>query len=190
MANLMFSMVAMVQTKFVGGHGCARGGGGRRRAAGIFRSAGAADGYRSWHDGAGCALLGSRPAGGGQPHCLIVADAGRTGGVRADDIRHAVFASDRRSIWFGRARRTIGVAQYILARGIHHRLCHRHHSCPARCALPATPGRRCCSVWRSIWSIFRLLYAFILGNFGAPRMGAAGAPFASGLSFFCAVQCW
>ena len=28
-----------------------------------------------------------------------------------------------------------------------------------------------------------LLYAFILGNFGAPRMGAAGAPFASGLSF-------
>ncbi|HEV7356955.1 MAG TPA: MATE family efflux transporter [Steroidobacteraceae bacterium] len=28
-----------------------------------------------------------------------------------------------------------------------------------------------------------LLYAFILGNWGAPRMGAAGAPFASGLSF-------
>ena len=28
-----------------------------------------------------------------------------------------------------------------------------------------------------------LLYAFILGNFGAPRMGPAGAPFASGLSF-------
>jgi putative MATE family efflux protein len=28
-----------------------------------------------------------------------------------------------------------------------------------------------------------LLYAFILGKFGAPRMGAAGAPFASGLSF-------
>jgi putative MATE family efflux protein len=28
-----------------------------------------------------------------------------------------------------------------------------------------------------------LLYAFILGKFGAPRMGPAGAPFASGLSF-------
>jgi putative MATE family efflux protein len=28
-----------------------------------------------------------------------------------------------------------------------------------------------------------LLYTFILGKFGAPRMGAAGAPFASGLSF-------
>jgi Na+-driven multidrug efflux pump len=27
------------------------------------------------------------------------------------------------------------------------------------------------------------LYAFILGKWGAPRMGAAGAPFASGLSF-------
>src|SRR6202041_1119143 len=28
-----------------------------------------------------------------------------------------------------------------------------------------------------------LLYVFILGKWGAPRMGAAGAPFASGLSF-------
>jgi putative MATE family efflux protein len=181
-ANLMFSMVAMVQTKFVGGMGApsvAAVGAGQRvffalqallMAIGVGTTALVA---RSW--GAGQQEEASRMTssslmlGGLVGLVLMVFGmvfSHQIAGVFGLD-EHAAQLASRNIFWL--AAFIIGFAIDIILSS----------------ALRAAGNAWTPLLFGLAVNLVNLplLYAFILGKFGAPRMGAAGAPFASGLSF-------
>jgi putative MATE family efflux protein len=182
MSNLMFSMVAMVQTKFVGGMGApsvAAVGAGQRvffalqallMAIGVGTTALVA---RSW--GAGRQEEASRMTsaslmlGGLAGLGLMIfgmAFSHQIAGVFGLD-EHAAQLASRNIFWL--AAFIIGFAIDIILSS----------------ALRASGNAWTPLLFGLAVNLVNLplLYAFILGKFGAPRMGPAGAPFASGLSF-------
>src|SRR6202166_1399009 len=181
-ANLMFSMVAMVQTKFVGGMGApavAAVGAGQRvffalqallMAIGVGTTALVA---RSW--GAGRQEEASRMTSaslmlGGLVGLVLMifgmAFSHQIAGVFGLD-EHAAQLASRNIFWL--AAFIIGFAIDIIL------------SSALRAAGNAWPPLLFGLAVNLV--NLPLLYAFILGKWGAPHMGAAGAPFASGLSF-------
>jgi putative MATE family efflux protein len=181
-ANLMFSMVAMVQTKFVGGMGApsvAAVGAGQRvffalqallMAIGVGTTALVA---RSW--GAGRQEEASRMTSsslmlGGLVGLVLMifgmVFSHQIAGVFGLD-QHAAQLASRNIFWL--AAFIIGFAIDIILSS----------------ALRAAGNAWTPLLFGLAVNLVNLplLYAFILGKFGAPRMGAAGAPFASGLSF-------
>jgi putative MATE family efflux protein len=181
-ANLMFSMVAMVQTKFVGGMGApsvAAVGAGQRvffalqallMAIGVGTTALVA---RSW--GAGRQEEASRMTStslmlGGLVGLVLMifgmVFSRQIAGVFGLD-EHAAQLASRNIFWL--AAFIIGFAIDIILSS----------------ALRAAGNAWTPLLFGLAVNLVNLplLYAFILGKFGAPRMGAAGAPFASGLSF-------
>ena len=182
MSNLMFSMVAMVQTKFVGGLGApavAAVGAGQRvffalqallMAIGVGTTALVA---RSW--GAGQREEASRITSaslmfGGLVGLMLMI----FGMVFSRQIAQ-VFGLDQYSSQLA-ANNVFWLAAFIIGFAID--------------IILSSALRAAGNAWTPL--LFGLavnlvnlplLYAFILGKFGAPRMGPAGAPFASGLSF-------
>ena len=182
MSNLMFSMVAMVQTKFVGGMGApsvAAVGAGQRvffalqallMAIGVGTTALVA---RSWGAGqqeeAGRMTSASLMLGGLVGLVLMIfgmAFSHQIAGVFGLD-EHAAQLASRNIFWL--AAFIIGFAIDIILSS----------------ALRAAGNAWTPLLFGLAVNLVNLplLYAFILGKFGAPRMGPAGAPFASGLSF-------
>jgi putative MATE family efflux protein len=182
MSNLLFSMVAMVQTKFVGGMGApsvAAVGAGQRvffalqallMAIGVGTTALVA---RSWGAGqqeeASRITSSSLMLGGLVGLVLMVFGmvfSHQIAGIFGLDENAAQLAS-RNIFWL--AAFMIGFAVDIILSS----------------ALRAAGNAWTPLLFGLAVNLVNLplLYAFILGKFGAPRMGAAGAPFASGLSF-------
>jgi putative MATE family efflux protein len=182
MSNLMFSMVAMVQTKFVGAMGApsvAAVGAGQRvffalqallMAIGVGTTALVA---RSW--GAGRQEEASRITSSslmlGGLVGLVLMIFGMVFSQQIADVfgleEHAAQLASRNIFWL--AAFIIGFAIDIILSS----------------ALRAAGNAWTPLLFGLAVNIVNLplLYAFILGKFGAPRMGPAGAPFASGLSF-------
>jgi putative MATE family efflux protein len=181
-ANLMFSLVAMVQTKFVGGMGApavAAVGAGQRvffalqallMAIGVGTTALVA---RSW--GAGQREEASRITSSslvlGGLVGLIIMLFGMAFSRRIADI----FGLDEPTAQLA-SRNIFWLAAFIIGFAID--------------IILSSALRAAGNAWTPL--LFGvavnlvnlpLLYIFILGKFGAPRMGPAGAPFASGLSF-------
>jgi putative MATE family efflux protein len=182
MSNLLFSMVAMVQTKFVGGMGApsvAAVGAGQRvffalqallMAIGVGTTALVA---RSWGAGqqeeASRITSSSLMLGGLVGLVLMIFGmvfSHQIAGIFGLDENAAQLAS-RNVFWL--AAFMIGFAIDIILSS----------------ALRAAGNAWTPLIFGLAVNLVNLplLYAFILGKFGAPRMGAAGAPFASGLSF-------
>jgi putative MATE family efflux protein len=182
MSNLMFSMVAMVQTKFVGGMGApsvAAVGAGQRvffalqallMAIGVGTTALVA---RSWGAGrqeeASRITSSSLMLGGLVGLVLMIFGmvfSHQIAGIFGLD-EHAAQLASRNIFWL--AAFMIGFAIDIILSS----------------ALRAAGNAWTPLLFGLAVNLVNLplLYAFILGRFGAPRMGAAGAPFASGLSF-------
>jgi putative MATE family efflux protein len=181
-ANLMFSMVAMVQTKFVGGMGApsvAAVGAGQR----VFFALQAL----LMAIGVGTTALVARSWGAGQQEeaSRITSSSLMLGGlvglvlmIFAMVFSHqiaGVFGLDEHAAQLA-ARNIFWLAAFIIGFAID--------------IILSSALRAAGNAWTPL--LFGLavnlvnlplLYAFILGKFGAPRMGAAGAPFASGLSF-------
>ena len=181
-SNLMFSMVAMVQTKFVGSMGApavAAVGAGQRvffalqallMAVGVGTTALVA---RSW--GAGNREEASRITSaslmfGGMIGLMLMIFGMLFSHQIAD-----VFGLDEHAAGLA-ARNIFWLAAFIIGFAID--------------IILSSALRAAGNAWTPL--LFGLavnavnlplLYAFILGRWGAPKMGAAGAPFASGLSF-------
>ena len=181
-ANLMFSMVAMVQTKFVGGMGApsvAAVGAGQRvffalqallMAIGVGTTALVA---RSW--GAGQQEEASRITSSSLMLGGLVGLVLMIFGMVFSHQIAGVFGLDEHAAQLA-ARNIFWLAAFIIGFAID--------------IILSSALRAAGNAWTPL--LFGLavnlvnlplLYAFILGKFGAPRMGAAGAPFASGLSF-------
>ena len=181
-ANLMFSMVAMVQTKFVGGMGApsvAAVGAGQRvffalqallMAIGVGTTALVA---RSW--GAGQQEEASRITSSSLMLGGLVGLVLMIFGMAFSHQIAGVFGLDEHAAQLA-ARNIFWLAAFIIGFAID--------------IILSSALRAAGNAWTPL--LFGLavnlvnlplLYAFILGKFGAPRMGAAGAPFASGLSF-------
>ena len=191
MANLMFSMVAMVQTKFVGGLGApavAAVGAGQRvffalqallMAIGVGTTALVA---RSW--GAGKQEEASRIASSSLMLGGVVGLVLMTFGMVFSHQIAGVFGLDEPTAQLA-SRNIFWLSAFIIGFAID--------------IILSSALRAAGNAWTPL--LFGLavnlvnlplLYTFILGNFGAPRMGPAGAPFASGLSFLLcgAVLVW
>jgi putative MATE family efflux protein len=181
-ANLMFSMVAMVQTKFVGSMGApavAAVGAGQRvffalqallMAIGVGTTALVA---RSW--GAGQREEASRITSASLMFGGLVGLVLMIFGMLFSHQIAEVFGLDENAAQLA-ARNIFWLAAFIIGFAID--------------IILSSALRAAGNAWTPL--LFGLavnlvnlplLYAFILGNWGAPRMGAAGAPFASGLSF-------
>jgi len=181
-ANLMFSMVAMVQTKFVGSMGApavAAVGAGQRvffalqallMAIGVGTTALVA---RSW--GAGQREEASRITSASLMFGGLVGLVLMIFGMLFSHRIAEVFGLDENAAQLA-ARNIFWLAAFIIGFAID--------------IILSSALRAAGNAWTPL--LFGLavnlvnlplLYAFILGNWGAPRMGAAGAPFASGLSF-------
>jgi putative MATE family efflux protein len=181
-SNLMFSMVAMIQTKFVGGLGApavAAVGAGQRvffalqallMAIGVGTTALVA---RSWGAGqreeASRITSSSLMLGGLVGFFLMI-----FGMVFSRQIAQ-VFGLDAHASQLA-ANNVFWLAAFIIGFAID--------------IILSSALRAAGNAWTPL--LFGLavnlvnlplLYAFIFGKFGAPQMGAAGAPFASGLSF-------
>ncbi|MGO9931000.1 MAG: MATE family efflux transporter [Steroidobacteraceae bacterium] len=182
MANLMFSMVAMVQTKFVGGMGApavAAVGAGQRvffalqallMAIGVGTTALVA---RCW--GAGQQEEASRVTSSSLMLGGLVGLVLMTFGTLFSHQIAAIFGLDEPAAQLA-SRNIFWLSAFIIGFAID--------------IILSSALRAAGNAWTPL--LFGLavnlvnlplLYAFILGNFGAPRMAAAGAPFASGLSF-------
>jgi putative MATE family efflux protein len=182
MSNLMFSMVAMVQTKFVGGLGApavAAVGAGQRvffalqallMAIGVGTTALVA---RSW--GAGQREEASRITSASLMLGALVGLVLMVFGMLFSQQIAGVFGLDEHSTQLA-SRNIFWLAAFIIGFAID--------------IILSSALRAAGNAWTPL--LFGLavnlvnlplLYAFILGNWGAPQMGAAGAPFASGLSF-------
>jgi putative MATE family efflux protein len=182
MSNLMFSMVAMVQTKFVGGLGApavAAVGAGQRvffalqallMAIGVGTTALVA---RSW--GAGQREEASRITSASLMLGALVGLVLMIFGMLFSHQIAGVFGLDEHSTQLA-SRNIFWLAAFIIGFAID--------------IILSSALRAAGNAWTPL--LFGLavnlvnlplLYAFILGNWGAPQMGAAGAPFASGLSF-------
>ena len=181
-ANLMFSMVAMVQTKFVGSMGApavAAVGAGQRvffalqallMAIGVGTTALVA---RSW--GAGQREEASRITSASLMFGGLVGLVLMIFGMLFSHQIAEVFGLDEHSAQLA-SRNIFWLAAFIIGFAID--------------IILSSALRAAGNAWTPLLfglavNIINLplLYAFILGNWGAPRMGAAGAPFASGLSF-------
>jgi putative MATE family efflux protein len=181
-ANLMFSTVAMIQTKFVGGMGApsvAAVGAGQR----VFFALQAL----LMAIGVGTTALVARAWGAGQPEeaSRITSSSLMLGGLVGLVIMvFGMTFSHQIASLFGlesateqlAARNIFWLSTFIVGFAID--------------IILSSALRAAGNAWTPL--LFGLavnlvnlplLYAFILGNFGAPRMGPAGAPFASGLSF-------
>src|ERR1700688_4314858 len=184
-ANLMFSMVAMVQTKFVGGMGApavAAVGAGQRvffalqallMAIGVGTTALVA---RSW--GAGQREEASRITSASLMFGGLVGLVLMNFGMLFSHQIAEVFGLDENAAQLS-SRNIFWLATFIIGFAID--------------IILSSALRAAGNAWTPL--LFGLavnlvnlplLYAFILAKFGAPRMGAAGAPFALGLSF---LQC-
>ena len=182
MSNLMFSMVAMVQTKFVGNLGApavAAVGAGQRvffalqallMAIGVGTTALVA---RSW--GAGQREEASRITSASLMLGALVGLVLMVFGMLFSQQIAGVFGLDEHAAQLA-SRNIFWLAAFIVGFAID--------------IILSSALRAAGNAWTPL--LFGLavnvvnlplLYAFILGNWGAPRMGAAGAPFASGLSF-------
>jgi putative MATE family efflux protein len=182
MSNLMFSMVAMVQTKFVGSLGApavAAVGAGQRvffalqallMAIGVGTTALVA---RSW--GAGQREEASRITSASLMLGALVGLVLMVFGMLFSHQIAGVFGLDEQAAQLA-SRNIFWLAAFIIGFAID--------------IILSSALRAAGNAWTPL--LFGLavnlvnlplLYAFILGNWGAPRMGAAGAPFASGLSF-------
>jgi putative MATE family efflux protein len=181
-SNLMFSMVAMVQTKFVGSMGApavAAVGAGQRvffalqallMAIGVGTTALVA---RSW--GAGQREEASRITSASLMFGGLVGLALMIFGMLFSHQIAEVFGLDENAAQLA-SRNIFWLAAFIIGFAID--------------IILSSALRAAGNAWTPLLfglavNIVNLplLYAFILGNWGAPRMGAAGAPFASGLSF-------
>jgi putative MATE family efflux protein len=181
-SNLMFSMVAMVQTKFVGGMGApsvAAVGAGQRvffalqallMAIGVGTTALVA---RSW--GAGQREEASRITSASLMFGGLVGLVLMIFGMVFSHQIAEVFGLDENAAQLA-SRNVFWLATFIIGFAID--------------IILSSALRAAGNAWTPLLfglavNIVNLplLYAFILGNWGAPRMGAAGAPFASGLSF-------
>jgi putative MATE family efflux protein len=181
-SNLMFSMVAMVQTKFVGSMGApavAAVGAGQRvffalqallMAISVGTTALVA---RSW--GAGQREEASRITSASLMFGGLVGLVLMIFGMLFSHQIAEVFGLDQNSAQLA-SRNIFWLAAFIIGFAID--------------IILSSALRAAGNAWTPL--LFGLavnlinlplLYAFILGNWGAPRMGAAGAPFASGLSF-------
>jgi putative MATE family efflux protein len=181
-SNLMFSMVAMVQTKFVGSMGApavAAVGAGQRvffalqallMAIGVGTTALVA---RSW--GAGQREEASRITSASLMFGGLVGLVLMIFGMIFSHQIAEVFGLDENAAQLA-SRNIFWLATFIIGFAIDIIL---------SSALRAAGNARTPLLFGLAVNIVNLplLYAFILGNWGAPRMGAAGAPFASGLSF-------
>jgi putative MATE family efflux protein len=181
-ANLMFSMVAMVQTKFVGGLGApavAAVGAGQRvffalqallMAIGVGTTALVA---RSW--GAGQREEASRITSSSLMLGGLVGLALMIFGMAFSQQIAEIFGLDEPTAQLA-SRNIFWLATFIIGFAIDIILSN---------ALRAAGNAWTPLLFGLAVNLVNLplLYAFILGKFGAPRMGAAGAPFASGLSF-------
>jgi MATE family, multidrug efflux pump len=181
-SNLMFSMVAMVQTKFVGSMGApavAAVGAGQRvffalqallMAIGVGTTALVA---RSW--GAGQREEASRITSASLMFGGLVGLVLMIFGMLFSRQIAEVFGLDENAAQLA-SRNIFWLATFIIGFAID--------------IILSSALRAAGNAWTPLLfglavNIVNLplLYAFILGNWGAPRMGAAGAPFASGLSF-------
>jgi putative MATE family efflux protein len=181
-SNLMFSMVAMVQTKFVGSMGApavAAVGAGQRvffalqallMAIGVGTTALVA---RSW--GAGQREEASRITSASLMFGGLVGLVLMIFGMIFSHQIAEVFGLDEGAAQLA-SRNIFWLATFIIGFAID--------------IILSSALRAAGNAWTPLLfglavNIVNLplLYAFILGNWGAPRMGAAGAPFASGLSF-------
>jgi putative MATE family efflux protein len=181
-SNLMFSMVAMVQTKFVGSMGApavAAVGAGQRvffalqallMAIGVGTTALVA---RSW--GAGQREEASRITSASLMFGGLVGLVLMVFGMIFSHQIAEVFGLDETTAQLA-SRNIFWLATFIIGFAID--------------IILSSALRAAGNAWTPLLfglavNIVNLplLYAFILGNWGAPRMGAAGAPFASGLSF-------
>jgi putative MATE family efflux protein len=181
-ANLMFSMVAMVQTKFVGGLGApavAAVGAGQRvffalqallMAIGVGTTALVA---RCW--GAGQREEASRITSSSLMLGGLVGLALMIFGMAFSQQIAEIFGLDESTAQLA-SRNIFWLATFIIGFAIDIILSN---------ALRAAGNAWTPLLFGLAVNLVNLplLYAFILGKFGAPRMGAAGAPFASGLSF-------
>ncbi|MEO7205260.1 MAG: MATE family efflux transporter [Steroidobacteraceae bacterium] len=181
-SNLMFSMVAMVQTKFVGSMGApavAAVGAGQRvffalqallMAIGVGTTALVA---RSW--GAGQREEASRITSASLMFGGLVGLMLMIFGMLFSHQIAEIFGLDENAAQLA-SRNIFWLAAFIIGFAID--------------IILSSALRAAGNAWTPLLfglavNIINLplLYAFILGNWGAPRMGAAGAPFASGLSF-------
>src|SRR5579859_1797622 len=181
-ANLMFSTVAMIQTKFVGGMGApavAAVGAGQRvffalqallMAIGVGTTALVA---RAW--GAGHPEEASRTTSSSLMLGGLVGLGLMIFGMAFSHQIAGVFGLDEHAAQLA-AGNIFWLAAFIIGFAID--------------IILSSALRAAGNAWTPL--LFGLavnlvnlplLYAFILGNLGAPRMGSAGAPFASGLSF-------
>jgi len=182
MSNLMFSMVAMVQTKFVGGMGApsvAAVGAGLRvffalqallMAIGVGTTALVA---RCW--GAGRQEEASRITSSSLMLGGLVGLVLMIFGMVFSHQIAGVFGLEENAAQLA-SRNVFWLAAFIIGFAID--------------IILSSALRAAGNAWTPLLfglavNIVNLplLYAFILGKFGAPRMGPAGAPFASGLSF-------
>ena len=182
MSNLMFSMVAMVQTKFVGNLGApavAAVGAGQRvffalqallMAIGVGTTALVA---RSW--GAGQREEASRITSASLMLGALVGLVLMVFGMLFSQQIAGVFGLDEHAAQLA-SRNIFWLAAFIVGFAI---------DIVLSSALRAAGNAWTPLLFGLAVNLVNLplLYAFILGNWGAPRMGAAGAPFASGLSF-------
>ncbi len=180
-ANLMFSMVAMIQTKFVGGLGAsavAAVGAGQR----VFYALQAV----LMAIGVGTTALVARSWGAGQPEeaSRITSSSLMLGGFAGLAIMCVgVLFSRQIAEMFGldeftallAARNIFWLAAFIVGFAIDIIL---------SSALRAAGNTWTPLLFGTAVNLINLplLYIFIFGKFGAPRMGPAGAAFASGLS--------
>jgi putative MATE family efflux protein len=184
-ANLMFSSVAMIQTKFVGSLGApavAAVGAGQRvffalqallMAIGVGTTALVA---RSW--GAGSHEEASRITSSSLVLAVLVGLVIMLFGMVFSQQIANIFGLDHDTSQLA-ARNIFWLATFIVGFAID--------------IILSSALRAAGNAWTPL--LFGLavnlvnlplLYTFILGKFGAPRMGPSGAPFASGLSFlFC-----
>ena len=181
-ANLMFSMVAMIQTKFVGGLGAsavASVGAGQRvffalqallMAIGVGTTALVA---RSW--GAGQQEEASRITSSSLMLGGLVGLTLMIFGMTFSRQIAEVFGLDEPTAQLA-SRNIFWLAAFVIGFAID--------------IILSSALRAAGNAWTPL--LFGLavnvvnlplLYIFIFGKFGAPRMGAAGAPFAGGLSF-------
>lgn len=181
-ANLMFSLVAMIQTKFVGGLGAsavASVGAGQRvffalqallMAIGVGTTALVA---RSW--GAGQQEEASRITSSSLMLAGLVGLLLMIFGMTFSHQIAEVFGLDEPTAQLA-SRNIFWLAAFVIGFAID--------------IILSSALRAAGNAWTPL--LFGLavnlvnlplLYTFIFGKFGAPRMGAAGAPFAGGLSF-------
>jgi putative MATE family efflux protein len=181
-ANLMFSMVAMIQTKFVGGLGAsavASVGAGQRvffalqallMAIGVGTTALVA---RSW--GAGQQEEASRIASSSLMLGGVVGLMLMVFGMAFSHRIAEIFGLDEPTAQLA-SRNIFWLSAFVIGFAID--------------IILSSALRAAGNAWTPL--LFGLavnlvnlplLYVFIFGKFGAPRMGAAGAPFAGGLSF-------